>query len=347
MKYREFGNTGLLVSEVGIGTMRLTADAAHVPEQLRYSGDAADAVNLEARKIVETALDAGVNCFHSSEDYGTWWLLGEVLGTRPERDDIHHVIKLTTPDYDESFFDPSLVRASVERALAALHTERISFVQHLHRGPRVSPSEAYSEKGDSRRIARFIESQSEIGEIFDDLKREGKIGAVVTFPHTMGFLEASLTAHIYGGVVHFLNLLETEIVPLLPRLESEAVGLFALRPLLQGMLSDHRLDRDNLGTSDPARLPIWDSRYAVLDRVLGAIDRGESTLSSFALRFALSFPQVSSVISSPRDSSQLREMLEASQADRLPASDLQAIREPSLEADNFSKYDLFPENQTV
>lgn len=347
MKYREFGTTGLLVSEVGMGTMRLTADAAHLPQQLRSSGAAADLVNSEARRIVETALDAGVNCFHSSEDYGTWWLLGDVLSARPEREEVHHVIKITSPDYDESFFDPSLVRSSVERALEALHAERISFVQHLHRGPRVSPSEAYSKEGDSKRVARFIEFQSEIQGIFDDLKSEGKIGVAVAFPHTMGFLEATLGTNLYSGVVHFLNLLETEMVPVLPRLESESMGFFALRPLLQGMLNDNRLDRKNLRKNDPATLPIWNTRYAVLDRVLEATDRGDSTLSFFALRFALSFQQVSSVIASPRDGEQLRELLEASEADRLPAADLRTIREHTVEAESFSKYDLFPENQTV
>jgi aryl-alcohol dehydrogenase-like predicted oxidoreductase len=347
MKYREFGNTGLSVSEIGMGTMRLTADAAHMPQQLKSSGSAADLINAEARKVLETALDAGVNCFHSSQDYGTWWLLGEVLSTRPERNDIHHVIKVTSPDYDESSFDPELVRNSVELALTALHTERISFVQHLHRGPQVSPSEAYSQEGDFRRIARLMESEAEIQETFDDLKQQGKIGAVVAFPHTMGFLETSLETNIYTGVVHFLNLIETEIVPLLLRMESESMGFFALRPLLQGMLNENRLERANLDRSDPATLPIWDSRYAVLDKVLGAIDRDDSTLSSFALRFALSFEQVSSVISSPRDSNHLREMLEASEAERLSPSDLKTIRELTVEADNFSKYDLFPENQVV
>lgn len=347
MRLREFGTTGLLVSEVCIGTMRLTADAAHVPTQLRTTGAEADVTNAEARKILEVALDAGVNCFHSSEDYGTWWLLGEVLRTRKERHDIHHVIKLTSPDYHEEKFDPLLARTAVEQALRALHTDRISFVQHLHRGPQVSPSEAYSEAGDSRRIGRFLESRAQIQDTFETLVREGKIGAVVAFPHTMGFLQSSISGNLYAGVVHFLNLLETEIYPLLPQLESQALGFFALRPLLQGMLNDYRLDRTNLPQGDPATLPIWDSRYSVLESVLGGVDRGASTLSSYALRFALSFPAVSSVISSPRDSAQLLELLEASDAERLPRWELDIIRELSAPADLFSKYDFFPENQTV
>lgn len=347
MRYREFGSTGLDVSEVGVGTMRLTADAAHLPQQLRVSGGGAEAVNNEARRVLASALDAGINCFHSSEDYGTWWLLAEVLKSRAERNDVHHVIKVTSPDYEEDSFDPSLVRAAVERALVALHTERISFVQHLHRGPRVSPEEAYSSVGDGPRIARFIETQAIIRETFDGLKREGKVGAVVAFPHTLGFLEASWETGIYAGMVHFLNLIETEIVPSLPRLGEQELGFFALRPLLQGMLSSNRLDRQNLDKSDPASLPIWDSRYRVLSRVLQSTERGSLPLSAFALRFALSFAEVSSVISSPRDSAQLQELLDASEADRFPSSVLSNIRKSSAEADSFSKYDLFPENQST
>lgn len=330
-----------------MGTMRLTADAAHLPQQLRVSGGGAEAVNNEARRVLESALDAGINCFHSSEDYGTWWLLAEVLKSRAERNDVHHVIKVTSPDYDEDSFDPTLVRAAVERALVTLHTERISFVQHLHRGPRVSPKEAYSSVGDGPRIARFIETQAIIRETFDGLKREGKVGAVVAFPHTLGFLEASWETGIYAGMVHFLNLIETEIVPSLPRLGEQALGFFALRPLLQGMLSSNRLDRRNLDQSDPASLPIWDSRYRVLNRVLQSTERGSLPLSAFALRFALSFAEVSSVISSPRDSAQLQELLDASEADRFPSSVLSNIRKSSAEADSFSKYDLFPENQST
>lgn len=347
MRYRKFGSTGLEVSEVGIGTMRLSADAAHVPQQLRISGGEAEAVNKRAREVLEAALDAGINCFHSSEDYGTWWLLGGVLKSRAERNDVHHVIKVTSPDYEEDSFDPSMVRAGVERALVALHTERISFVQHLHRGPRVAPRDAYSSVGDGPRVARFIETQAIIRETFDGLKREGKVGAVVAFPHTVGFLEASWETEIYAGMVHFLNLIETEIVPSLPRLGERALGFFALRPLLQGMLSSDRLDRQSLDKSDPVSLPIWDSRYRVLDRILKSSERGSLTLSAFALRFALSFAEVSSVISSPRNSAQLQELLDASEADRFPSSVLSSIRNSSAEADSFSKYDLFPENQST
>lgn len=345
MKYRQFGDTGFSVSEVTLGTMRLTADAAHVPKQLKTGGLAARKANEEGRRVLDAALDAGVNSFHSSEDYGTWWLFGDALKKTKRREEIHHTIKLTTPDYLESAFDPAAVRSAVERALRSLNAERITFVQHLQRGPNVSPIEAYSSSGDGRRIQFLRDNQGRMAQTFESLRREGKIGAVLSFPHTVGYLEEAVLSRQYRGVVHFLNLLETEIVPHLKLLSHYSMGFFALRPLLQGMLTDRRADRANLPNWDPVTLPIWDSRYAVLQEVLEVLRTQEGSLSATAVRFSLSFPEVTSVVASARTMSQLDDLLVASEAPHFSAELLQDIRDATTAADRFSKFDLFPENQ--
>lgn len=347
MKFRQFGQTEFLVSELSLGSMRLTGDAAHVPAQLKTSGSAAGAVNEEGRKVVHAALEAGINSFHSSEDYGTWWLLGDALKHRKERQEIHHMVKVTTPDYSESSFNPNVVRSSVEKALSALHAERITFVQHLQRGPRVSPAEAYSTRGDARRIEYLKDKQASIMDTFETLRLEGKIGTTLTFPHTMGFMKEAVSRGNYQGVVHFLNLLETEILPHFDSMRRHKMGFFALRPLLQGMLSDRRSKRAELPSSDPATLPVWDSRYEVLEKVREAMGPQGDSLSVLAYRFALSFPEATSIVSSIRTVSQLEEYLYASEAGALSRETLRKIRIASASADGFSKFDLFPENQRI
>lgn len=103
------------------------------------------------------------------------------------------------PDYDEAAFDSSTVRRSVEEALSALHTERISFVQHLQWGPMVSPEDAYSTEGDGRRIGALASIADDFGEVIEALQDEGKVGHAVTFPHPVAFAEAALLTGVYAG----------------------------------------------------------------------------------------------------------------------------------------------------
>ncbi|WP_159618734.1 aldo/keto reductase [Ruania rhizosphaerae] len=342
MKYREFGRTGLRVSTLSYGAMRATGDAAHMARRQVPSHDQIERENRAGAAALEAALDAGVNCIHSSGDYGTWWLLGEVLRRRREREEVHHVIKVTTPDYTEERLDSARVVREVEDALRHLGAERISFVQHLQRGPYVSKEDAYATAGDSRRIAALPVIAEEFGAVIDDLQQQGKVGCAITFPHTMGYARAALETGVYGGTAHFLNALEPEALDLVAE-QRGRTGFFGIRPLLQGLLTDARIDRESLAKDDLKRGPAWDTRYEALARLRAAVAAPDSW-TSWAIRFALTPPQVSSLIVSARTPEQVESLVAAAEQEALSPHEHAAAVGAVLDGPAMPKSDLFVEN---
>ena len=90
MASRKFGNTDLEVSEICFGPMRFSA---------KESGS--DERSETGKRALHRALERGVNFIHSSYEYGTRWAVGEVLKDHPGRQDIHHIIKVPVPDFDD------------------------------------------------------------------------------------------------------------------------------------------------------------------------------------------------------------------------------------------------------
>ena len=342
MKYRNLGNTDLVVSEWCFGAMRFSGSAAHVAES--KSAEEVRQQNEQGRRALQAALDGGVNLIHSSHDYGTRWLLDEVLSKHPRRSEIHHVIKVVTPDYDEDGFDPQAIRSAVEEALAELHTERIAIVQHLQRGPKVSKSDAYSEAGDERRIAALHRYLDPLLETFEDLRDEGKVGHLAVFPHTMGYAEPAVRTGAFDAVVHFLNLLEPEALDLLDELEERGMGFLAIRPLLQGMLTDKRVDRASLDLGDTKRISNWDAPYALLDRIREVIGEEPPSWTQYAMKFALGHPGVTSVVASANTVQQTETLLEACDGDYPSRQTLADVRAAVAEIGMFPKSELFVEN---
>jgi len=78
MRYRKYGNTELKVSEMCFGTMRY-ASKEGIPDETSKAG----------KRALEEALEQGVNCIHSSYEYGTRWLTGDVLKNHPKRHELH------------------------------------------------------------------------------------------------------------------------------------------------------------------------------------------------------------------------------------------------------------------
>jgi len=141
MRYRKLAGSNIEVSELCFGTMRYASK----------SGDL-DETGRAGRRALEEAIDRGVNFVHSSYEYGTRWLTGQTLEKHPKRRELHHIIKVNVPDWDEPGFSPEAFRNQVETALRELHTDRIAVVQHLQRG--VPRSEITSESATAHQIGR-------------------------------------------------------------------------------------------------------------------------------------------------------------------------------------------------
>lgn len=123
MKYRKLGNSGLEVSELGLGCMSLS---------FGY-GPAID--KQDAIKLIRAAYDAGITFFDTAEAYGPYVneeLLGEALA--PFRDQVVIATKfgfiggVPNQGMDSR---PETIRAVAEASLKRLRTDRIDlFYQH-------------------------------------------------------------------------------------------------------------------------------------------------------------------------------------------------------------------------
>lgn len=294
MKYRRFGNTDIELSEVAFGTMRYVKGL--------YEGD-----EKEGKRALEEALAAGINSVHSSYEYKTRWATGAVLKAHPKRHEVHHIIKVPVPDYDDEAFDEAKFRGIIEDALRDLNAERISIVQHLQRG--VDKSIIYDSRGDPARLAAMPEVNERLTAAFERLREEGKVGALACFPHTPGFAAAAVASGKFQGLVAFFSLVETELVPLFEEMRERGMGFATMRSFLGGMLTDKRARRADLAADDPFRGGDWDESYKRFERIQEALGSEVKSWSDLAVKFALSDPLFPTVILSMNTVEQLRSVL--------------------------------------
>lgn len=283
MNYRKLRDLVEPVSELCFGTMRY-ADQDGTENSRSAAG----------KQALETALERGVNFVHSSYEYGTRWLTGKVLKAHPQRKDVHHIIKVNVPDWEEPRFSRESFRRQVETALQELGTERIAVIQHLQRG--VPRAEITGVSGDKHRLAQFDEVSSELAEISAVLRREGKIGTVMSFPYTVEYARRAVEAPVYSGLVAYFNPLETEMVEFFDRLREQQKDFIAIRPLAGGVLTDKRVDRDKLAPDDRMRDGKSDSMYRILEKVRPLIGNPPVSWEQYSFRFTLADPLVKSTV---------------------------------------------------
>lgn len=283
MKFRTLRDLNELVSELCFGTMRY-ADPGGVQDQRSTAGT----------RALELAIDQGVNFIHSSYEYGTRWLTGQVLKGHPRRHELKHIIKVNAPDWEVPRFSAEAFRRQVETALTELGTERIAVVQHLQRG--VSRAEIMTAAGDDHRLAQFDEVTTELAEIAEALKKEGKIGTVMSFPYTTAYAHYAIESAIYSGLVAYFNPLETEMVEFFPRLRELQKDVIAIRPLAGGVLTDQRVNREDLPEGDRMRNSSADEMYRRLEQIRPLAGTPSIPWEQFAFRFTLADPLVKSTV---------------------------------------------------
>ena len=155
--HRPLGNTGLIVSPLGLGTVKLGRDqGVKYPNGFTIPDDAA------ARALLDQARALGINLIDTAPAYGvSEQRLGPLL--RGQREDWVIVSKVGEEfDNGQSRFDfsPAQTRLSVERSLQRLETDRIDLVL-VH--------------SDGNDVA--ILRDSGVYETLAELKREGKLRA--------------------------------------------------------------------------------------------------------------------------------------------------------------------------
>jgi len=296
MEHRSFGNTDLEVSTICFGAMRFSG---------KEPGN--DTKSVQGRRALEHAIDRGVNFIHSSYEYGTRWALEQVLRDHPKRHDLHHVIKVPVPDWeDEGRFDADKFRMRIEEALRDLHTDRIAVVQHLQRA---------MPNTDEKRIADIAAVHEPLQGTFQTMKKEGKVGYLTTFPYTTGFCRSALETSLFSGVVAYYNVIEMEMARFFPQMEERGQGFICIRPFLGGLLVDKRANREKLPADDPMQDKKWDKAYQRMAALEKTFNGEIGSWTEFAVKFALCHPIVTSLVVSMNTVEQVDQVLDAANGD--------------------------------
>jgi len=297
MRYREFGTTGLTVSEIGLGAWQLgNAKDWNGPDE------------AESLAIVGAALDAGVTFFDTAPRYAAGrseQLLGR--GLRGHRDQVVLCTKFGH-NPEGSDFSAHLVRGSVERSLRQLQTDVLDIV--LMHNP---PDEMY----DGRLVEHYA--------IFEQLKQEGLIrayGGSVDLPELIDTLMATTQSK---ALEVYLSVFHQQTWEAVERAWAAGAGGVVKVALESGWLAG-RYDATSVFSDVRSR---WSReevrrRAALTRRFLELVPEGW-TPAQTALRFVLANSGVSTVIPGTKSIAQLRANLEAADGD-LPDDVLAQLR---------------------
>ncbi len=266
MNSREFGQSGIKLSPVTFGSMRLD------PQK----------IDLEtAVELVTYLYESGINTFHSSHEYDTDAFFCQVMQqfrTRHPGAEIVHIAKIGVPHFDEAEFNSAKLIALIENRLEKLGTERIDLVQWLVR---------HQPNDDQHRLPILAACQPELQATWSKLQEQGKVGVLTSFPYSIPFAEAVLQFPTCRGLVTYLNLLEREMTPFLEQMEHGGQGYVAIRPLGGGLITTENLASPGGNNTDDIEK---------LKAMMTALDIPMTEVTKFAVQFPLLHPVVASVM---------------------------------------------------
>jgi aryl-alcohol dehydrogenase-like predicted oxidoreductase len=310
MKYRKLGNTGLIVSEVALGTMQF--------------GGKMNMGNLgqeDTTRMVKLALDRGINFIDTADVYSlgeSETLVGNAL--KGLREEIVLATKVRLPmsdNFNRSGATRVNIMREVEGSLKRLQTDYIDLYQ-VHGWDSNTPLE-------------------ETLRTLDDLVREGKVryiglsnlmswqaATAVMLQERLG-LEKYVTAQMYYSLVG--RGIEYEFQSFA---EYYNVGILVWSPLAGGFLTG-KYNRDNLapaGTrfAEAGSFVPFDKEmgFRVVERLKEVAGRHDTSPACVALSWVLGRPAVSSVIIAARKVDQMEDNIRAVDL-RLSDDDVQIL----------------------
>ena len=270
MKLRPFGNTGMNVSEVGLGAWQLANPDWGVDDK------------AEALRIVQKSLEAGCNFFDTAPGYGggrSEELLGE--GLKSARKDV--IICTKFSHYSEGHerdFDAKNVRPVLEGSFKRLQTDYVDILL-LHNPPR-----ELMDGNDSAELYAELEQ----------LKTEGKLREYGVSLDWRIELENVLDTTKSKAAEVFFNALYQEMLPAFPKAKAQGMGLIVKVPLDSGWLSGRYRGKQKFDDVRSRWSPeVLVRRNDLVEKFAALVPEGTSMIHA-ALQFVLAQPEVSTVI---------------------------------------------------
>src|SRR5450432_4427740 len=307
MEFRQLGDSGLFVSSLTLGSVAFTPAA----------GGTVATVDLDnARRVVELAIDAGVNLVDTADSYGKGVaeeVVGELLKGMPDVLVSSKVAFPMGPTPNDRGLSRRHVLASADNSLRRLQRDHID-LYHLHLWDGLTPVEETLDA-----LALLVQS--------------GKIRyvAVSNFSawHVMKFLAAADAMGAPRPIaqqIHYTPHVRDAEFELLPLATDQGLGTLVWSPLAGGLLSGkHRRGQD--GPAGTRQLAGWDEPpiydedrlYDTVEVLVEIADGRGVSAAQLALAWLLGRPTISSVVIGARTDEQL--------ADNLKSADLQLTGE--------------------
>jgi aryl-alcohol dehydrogenase-like predicted oxidoreductase len=302
VKKRPLGKTGLLVSELALGTWGLSGDG--------YG----EAPPEEAERTILRALEIGVNLVDTSDCYGggkTEALLGRLLARRDVMVVTRGGVDLTSKPAVQNFA-PEHFEAALARSQKRLRRERIDLYL-LH-----NPSAECLKRGDATRV-------------MEDAVKAGRIGH---WGVAVGDTEAARAAIDRGAEVIEIayNLFHAiDLHRLAGEIMVAGVGVLARSTLSYGLLAG-LWSKDRVFPPGDHRVERWTKpelarRIEQLDAIRYLVKGDVKSMRAAAVRFALANHLVAAVVLGPRSTLQLEQLVRevGSGPTYLPDPDLAAL----------------------
>lgn len=326
MQQRQLGNTGIAVSELGLGCQSLGGGLYHGGRR-------------QALDLVTAAADAGIRFFDTSDHYSLGRseeylgaalrgrrhqvVIASKLGTtysrfaraaltlrpavrvfagvlRPFKLAFHHA-RASRRHYD---FSAAYVRRACEASLRRLRTDHLDLLQ-LHKPP-----------------AALLSSE-ELRNVLAALRREGKVRAVGVAVDAHEEALPVLEDSAFQVVQLTINLLDQQaITTVLPLAKQRGVGIIVRNPRAQGHLTDALTD---IAAETYARNESEVRQRTQRARAFEFLAQSGRTLTQAALQYVLQLPGVSVVAPRLVNADQLPEVLRALTAPVLTPAELQRI----------------------
>lgn len=319
MKYDILGNTGLLVSELCLGTMTF-GGKGYWTAIGRVDQDNVD-------QLVKRSVEAGINFIDTANVYSEGLseeMTGKAIRNLGLKRDQLVIATKVRGQMGEGPNQTGLSRGhimwQVEESLRRLNTDFIDLYQ-IHGYDPFTPLE-------------------ETVRTLDDLVRSGKVRYIGCSNLAAWQIMKALAYSEYHELAKFVSLqayytiagrdLEREIVPLLL---DQKVGLMVWSPLAGGLLSG-KYGRDKKGPEDSRRIefdfpPVDKERaYAILDIMHPMAEEKGISVARLALAWLLHQPAVTTVIIGAKRMDQLEDNLKAVGV-KLSEDDLQKLNEVS------------------
>ncbi|WP_223591549.1 aldo/keto reductase [Neobacillus bataviensis] len=303
MKKRRLGASDLYVTELGLGCMSIGTD------------------ELSSRKIIEAALEEGINYFDTADLYD----FGEnekIVGSALK--DVREQVIIATKvgnrwkeDRSGWSWDPSkaYIKEAVKNSLKRLGTDYIDLYQ-LHGGTIEDP------------IDETIEA-------FEELKEEGLIryyGISSIRPNVIR--EYVRKSGMVSVMMQYSMLDRRPEEEALPLLHEKGISAVTRGPLAKGLLSDKLLEK----ASEKGYL---DYSYEELRETLGLLKEKVGAGRSFtevALQYNLANPAVASVVAGASSAEQIRGNAKAVRSQPLTDQEVALIKD-------LTKNNIYPEHR--